>query len=151
MLRVRVVRSSIFCRQRRSLWSSTSCSWRTGASVWWQRPPSWTSVSSSLRDSRQPAAFTGIDIFLQKYSKYKKKLWGPYTANEGPERIQYKCLVLICVFPENETAGTHYFQNRIIMFCPTIPHSCICRQFMYSQDRSASVSLEYINRIFGTV
>ncbi len=65
MLRVRVVRSSIFYRQRRSLWSSTSCFWRTGASAWWQQPPSWTSVLSSLRDSRQPIPFPGIDIFLQ--------------------------------------------------------------------------------------
>ncbi len=34
------------------------------------------------------------------------------TANEGPVRIQYKCLVPI--IPSNETEHPPYFQNRII-------------------------------------
>jgi hypothetical protein len=53
-----------------------------------------------------------------------------HTANEGPVRIQYKCLVPIYVFPE--------FQNRIIMFClpPQFLHSYICKRFTYFQDRS---------------
>jgi hypothetical protein len=43
-----------------------------------------------------------------------------YTANEGPMRIQYKCLVPIYVFPALNCA-TLFFQNRIIMFCLPIP------------------------------
>ncbi len=39
-----------------------------------------------------------------------------YTENEGPVRIQYKCLVTIYVFPEMKLAWPRYFQNRIIMF-----------------------------------
>ncbi len=39
------------------------------------------------------------------------------TANEGPVRIKYKCLVLIYVLPEMKTARPRYFHNRIIMFC----------------------------------
>ncbi len=44
------------------------------------------------------------------------------TANEWPVRIQYKCLVIIFVlFPRNKAVQPPYFQNRIIMFCLTIP------------------------------
>jgi len=39
-----------------------------------------------------------------------------HTANEGPVRIQYKCLV-----PRSETVQPSYFQNRIIIFCLPIP------------------------------
>ncbi len=41
-----------------------------------------------------------------------------HTANEGPVRIQYKCLVPIYVFPEMKLCS---LQNRIIMFCLPIP------------------------------
>jgi hypothetical protein len=46
-----------------------------------------------------------------------------HTANEGPVRIQYKCLVPIYVFPEMKLCSVQppYFQNRIIMFCLPIP------------------------------
>jgi hypothetical protein len=45
-----------------------------------------------------------------KASIYKCKLAGgiqlvSYTANEGPERIQYKCMVTIYVFPEMKLRG----------------------------------------------
>ncbi len=67
-------------------------------------------------------------IFLVKIQKMRKRMINPkgnrqaklfiHTANEGPERIQYKCLVPIYMFiPRNETAGPCYFQNRNIIFC----------------------------------
>ncbi len=40
-----------------------------------------------------------------------------HTANEGPVRIQYNCLVPIYIFPEMKC----YFQNRIMMFCLPVP------------------------------
>jgi hypothetical protein len=39
-----------------------------------------------------------------------------YTANKVPVGIQYKCLVPMYVFPENETVRPRYFQNIIIIF-----------------------------------
>jgi hypothetical protein len=72
-----------------------------------------------------------------------------YTANEGPARIQYKCLVPIYVCTVH--VQPPFFQNRIIMFCLPIPmHSYI----IYFQDRSVYFaaakyverSWEYINR-----
>ena len=53
--------------------------------------------------------------------------FGCYTANEGPVRIQYKCLVPIYVFPKMKLRGL-------------VPNSCIssiCERFVYSQDWSA--------------
>jgi hypothetical protein len=43
-----------------------------------------------------------------------------YTANEGPVRIRYKCLVPIYLFPEIKLCSVQppNFQNRIIMFSP---------------------------------
>ncbi len=40
-----------------------------------------------------------------------------HTANEGPEKIQYKCLVPIYVFLETKLL----FPKRIIMFCLPVP------------------------------
>jgi hypothetical protein len=45
--------------------------------------------------SIDPAAFT-FDVFYQIYQAICPR----YIANEGPVRIQYKCLVPIYVFPE---------------------------------------------------
>ncbi len=92
---------------------------------------------------------------------------GICTANEGPVRIQYTCLVSIYVFllSRNETARLRYFQHRIIMFW--LPIST----FMYlwaiyifpgsvteewrNWERGHAVSflgmMEYLNQIFGTV
>ncbi len=36
----------------------------------------------------------------------------------------------------NVNVQSHYFQNRIIMFCLPIPNSYICDRFIYFQDRS---------------
>jgi hypothetical protein len=41
---------------------------------------------------------------------------GKRTKNEGPVRIQYKCLVPIHVFPEMKMCGL-LIKNRIIMLC----------------------------------
>jgi hypothetical protein len=70
-----------------------------------------------------------------------------HTANEGPVRIQYECLVPIYVFPEMKLfARPRYFQNRIIMFCLQFPHHVSVSGFVYSQHRSAEdLSWEYKN------
>ncbi len=82
------------------------------------------------------------------------------TANEGPVRIQCKCLVPIYVcIPRNETVHSvqpRYFQNRIIMFCQPIPTLVYLWEvyILYFQDRSVyfaaanyvDLSKEYINR-----
>ncbi len=47
----------------------------------------------------------------------KDLLHSTCTANEGLVRIQCKCLVHICI-PRNENC---YFQNRILMFCLSVP------------------------------
>jgi hypothetical protein len=36
---------------------------------------------------------------------YHSQMYRVYTANEGPVRMQYKCLVLIYVFPEMKLPG----------------------------------------------
>ncbi len=41
----------------------------------------------------------------------------PCTANEGPMRIQYKCLVPIYVFPEMKLL----FPKPLVMFCLSVP------------------------------
>jgi len=37
----------------------------------------------------------------------------PYTANEGPVRIQYKCLVPIYEFPEKKLCGLVIFRTEL--------------------------------------
>jgi hypothetical protein len=65
------------------------------------------------------------------------------TTNEGPVRIQYKCLVPIYVFPEMKLRFKSGLQGSVSQFS----HSCICEQFIYSHDRSTTDrSKEYINR-----
>ncbi len=74
-----------------------------------------------------------------------------HTANEGPVRIQYKCLVPIYIFPEMNC----YFQNRNIMFCLPVPTliylweiyifpRSVCL-FCCSAGNYVDQSLEYIN------
>ncbi len=52
---------------------------------------------------------------------YSSRNWS-ITANEGPVRIQYKCLVPIYVFPEMKLHGlVRYFRTEVyIMFCFSI-------------------------------
>jgi hypothetical protein len=71
------------------------------------------------------------------------------TANEGPVRIQYKCLVSIYVFPEMKLLFPKQNYN---VLSPSSLHSYICERFIYFQDPSAEYvkyvdqSWEYINR-----
>ncbi len=46
--------------------------------------------------------------------------WFSCTANEGPVRIQWKCLGSDLCIPRNEIARPRYFQNRIIIVCVPI-------------------------------
>jgi hypothetical protein len=73
-----------------------------------------------------------------------------HTANEGPDRIQYKCLVPIYEFTEIKLL----FSKQFLMFCLPVPiHSYICDIFIYFKDLSAyspagkyvDQSWEYIN------
>ncbi len=67
------------------------------------------------------------------------------SANEGPVRIHYKCLVRINVFLELKLSGPRHFKNIIIMFCRPIS-TFMYLWFLYSQARSAEDwSWEYIN------
>jgi len=79
-----------------------------------------------------------IDVKLKTSETY-------CTANEGPLRVQYKCLV-----PRNETVQPPpYFQNRIIMFCLPIPiHSYCISVEIYIFP--ASVCLFYCNSLTNT-
>ncbi len=67
--------------------------------------------------------------------KSQKPLW--FTENEGPVRIQYKCLVRIYVFPEMKLNGLIISRTELLCSVSQFPHSCICEQFIYSQDLSA--------------
>jgi hypothetical protein len=69
-----------------------------------------------------------------------------HTANEGPVRIQYKCLGSHLCIPRNESV---IFHNRIITFC--LPVSTliyiICERFIYFHDRSAYFAAgKYVDR-----
>jgi hypothetical protein len=79
---------------------------------------------------------------------------GSYAANEGPERIQYKCLVPIYVFPEMKLL----FQNRIKIFCLVVPSLIYLREiyifpesvwlFCCSEIYGPILEKEHINGIF---
>ncbi len=63
-----------------------------------------------------------------------------YTANEGPVRIQYKCLVPMYVFAEMKLLFPK--QNLIIMFClpvPTLLKSYIVLHFPALSDLNSAV------------
>ncbi len=53
-----------------------------------------------------------------------------HAANEGPVRIQYKCLVPYLCIPRIETVQPHYFQNRIIKFFSPNFHIYINHRYM---------------------
>jgi hypothetical protein len=59
------------------------------------------------------------------------------TANEGPYRIQYKCLFPIYVFPEIKLCSELFPKQNYNVLPPySYIHVCICERFNYSQDRS---------------
>jgi hypothetical protein len=41
-----------------------------------------------------------------------------HTVNEGPVRIQYKCLVLIYVFPEMKLCGLVISKTELMFYLP---------------------------------
>jgi hypothetical protein len=69
-----------------------------------------------------------------------------HTANEGPVRIQYKCLVPISVL----TKWNCYFQNRIIMFyLPVSSPICISVRGLYISRIGLPILLQgstYVDR-----
>ncbi len=71
-----------------------------------------------------------------------------HTANEGPVRIQYKCLVRIYVFPEMKLLCLVISKTELQCSVTQFPYSCIYEQFIYYQDRSAYFAANmYINDI----
>ncbi len=60
-----------------------------------------------------------------------------HIANEGPVRIQYKCLVPIYVYAEMKLLGLGISKTDLQCSVSLFPHSCICEQFIFSRDRSA--------------
>jgi hypothetical protein len=66
------------------------------------------------------------------------------TANKGPVRIQYKCLVPINLFLEMKLLFPKQNYNCSVS---QFLHSYICDRFMHFQDRSAnSVAGKYVDR-----
>ena len=60
-----------------------------------------------------------------------------HTANEGPVGIQYKGLVPIYVSPEMKLRSLIISKTQLYCSVSQFPYSCICEQFIYSQDQSA--------------
>jgi hypothetical protein len=65
-----------------------------------------------------------------------------YTANEGPVRIPYKCLVPIYVFPEIKLRSLLFpKQNYNVLYLNFQIHVSVSNIYTgYSQDQSASFS-----------
>ncbi len=62
------------------------------------------------------------------------------TANEGPMRIQYKCLVPVYVFPEMKLLFPKHNYN--VLSPMQFLHSYICERFIYFQDLSLPILLQ---------
>jgi hypothetical protein len=58
------------------------------------------------------------------------------TANEGSVIIQYKCLVLIYIFPEMNLCSLLIYNTELYCSVSKFLHSYICKRFIYFQDRS---------------
>ncbi len=68
----------------------------------------------------------------------------PCTANEGPVRIEYKCLVPIYVFPEMKL---WFPKQNYYFFVSQFIHLYTCERFIYFQDRSAYFAAgKYVDR-----
>jgi hypothetical protein len=75
------------------------------------------------------------------------------TANEGPMRIQFKCLVPIYVFPEMKLCSLFISITELECSVSQFLHSSSCDRFIYFQDWSfyfdaakyVDRSCEYIN------
>ncbi len=71
-------------------------------------------------------------------------------ANEGPVKIQYKCLVSIYEFPEMKLCMLGYFQKRIIMFRLSIP-AFICLWEIHIFPGSVCLRVFCCNQICGPI
>ncbi len=76
---------------------------RTAVSLWLEYTP----ITSQVKNIYNTMLLSPMTITQQTLYLKKKRNWGKltsesilYTANEGPVRIQYICLVPIYVFPE---------------------------------------------------
>jgi hypothetical protein len=54
-----------------------------------------------------------------------------HTANQGPVRIQYKCLFPIYVFPKMKLHGHVISKTELKCSVSQYPHSSICERFLY--------------------
>jgi hypothetical protein len=70
------------------------------------------SGASSVFTRSGPPAIEQLSLRNQHHEFYEF-YYEIHTANEGPVRIQYKCLVFIYVFPKIKLL----FSKRIVMFC----------------------------------
>jgi hypothetical protein len=73
-------------------------------------------------------------IYVQ-YMHWCLQMFMYCTANEGPVRIQYKCLVPIYVFPERNCAAS-LFPKQIYCSVSQFLLSYICEVYICFQDRS---------------
>jgi hypothetical protein len=68
-----------------------------------------------------------------------------HTANEGPVRIQYNCLVHSYAFPEMKLCSIHISktESSVSQFL----HSYLCERFIYFPDRSVYfAAAKYVDR-----
>jgi hypothetical protein len=54
-----------------------------------------------------------------------------HTANEGPMRIPYKCLVSIYLSPEMKLRSLVISKRELQYSVSQFPHSCICEGFIF--------------------
>jgi hypothetical protein len=90
-------------------------------------------------------AFMTFHRIPSKFLPYDENfLWGfhhctqlyPHTANEGPVRIQHKCLIPINVFLKMKLCSLLISKREFLCSVSQFQHSYICERFIYFQDRS---------------
>jgi hypothetical protein len=77
-------------------------------------------------------------VILPRLDCTQVETWASYTANEGPVRIRYKCLVPIYVFPEMKLL---FPKQNCNVLSPKFIHSYIYKRFIYFRDLSAYSSV----------
>jgi hypothetical protein len=85
-------------------------------------------------DEDRYIVYSGIQnlIWIQRmYPRFHSVSF--HTANEGPVRILYICLVPIYVFPEMKLCGLVISKKELKCSVSQFPNSCICEQFIYSR------------------
>ncbi len=134
----------------RSLWKTTRRD-RARVCVIFERPCRFR--ASSMNQKKRPAK---PEASAAIQASIKRSLDPPtaLTANEGPVRIQYKCLAPIYVFPEMKLCSLLISKTELLCSVSQFLHSYVCERFIYFQDQSAYSALgkyvdrywEYINR-----